>query len=72
MATVKIIHPQSGGIAEVPESSLRFHYRAGWRPLAEDEQPAAAGPEPEPEPMTRAEVAAARDTTTAPERSEEE
>ncbi len=53
---VKIIHPVTGGIAEVPESSLPHHYASGWRLLADDEAPQ---PEqaPDPEPVTRAQAA---------------
>ena len=40
---VKIIHPPTGSTAEVPESSLPHHYRAGWALLDES-------PEPDPEP----------------------
>lgn len=58
METVKITHPGTGLIAEVPESSLRYHYGAGWVPLAEDEAP-SPGEAPEPAPMTRAEAARA-------------
>jgi hypothetical protein len=53
---VRIIHPVTGGIAEVPESSLPHYYASGWRLLAEGEAPE---PEqaPEPEPVTRAQAA---------------
>ena len=53
---VKIIHPVTGGIAAVPESSLAHYYASGWRLLAGDEapQPEAA---PEPEPVTLAQAA---------------
>lgn len=65
MELVKIIHPETGGIADVPESSLPHHYRAGWRPLADDEVPQPE-PEPEPEPVTRAQAAkAAKKTASA-------
>lgn len=56
---VKIIHPQTQGIAEVPEESLPHHYRAGWRLLTEGEEAALAAPAPEPKPMTRAQAAKA-------------
>ena len=58
MELVKIIHPVTGGIAEVPDSSLPQHYAAGWRLLADDEIPQPE-PAPEPEPMTRAQAAKA-------------
>lgn len=43
----KIIHPGNGNIAEVPRSSLGYHYAAGWAPLDETTEPA---PEPPAEP----------------------
>lgn len=58
MANVKIIHPETGGIAEVPDSSLTQHYASGWRLLGDDEAPPDE-PEPEPPPMTRAQAAKA-------------
>lgn len=45
---VKIIHPETGNIAEVPESSLPHHYRAGWAPLDESPEP---DPVPDPRPV---------------------
>jgi 8-oxo-dGTP pyrophosphatase MutT (NUDIX family) len=51
----KIIHPETGNIAEVPESSLSHHYRAGWAPLDESPEP---DPEPDPEPVRAAAAAA--------------
>lgn len=62
---VQIIHPETGGIAAVPESSLSHYYASGWRLLADDEAPQQE-PAPEPEPMTRAQAANA-----APPDSEE-
>lgn len=55
---VKIIHPETGGIAEQPESSLFQHYQSGWRLLAEGDVKPEVAPE-EPAPMTEAEVKAA-------------
>jgi hypothetical protein len=55
---VQIIHPETGGIAEVNRSSLTQHYAGGWRLLAPDEVPQPE-PVPEPEPMTRAQAAKA-------------
>jgi hypothetical protein len=55
---VKVIHPGTGGIAEVPEIGLAQYYRQGWRLLREDEEPAQP-PLDVPPPVTRAEVAAA-------------
>lgn len=57
---VKIIHPGTGGVAEVNRSSLYQWYAAGWRILADDEA-AALQPEPppEPEPISRAQAATA-------------
>jgi len=52
---VQIIHPGTGGTAEVSRSSLPQHYAAGWRLLADDEIPQPE-PQPEPEPMTRAQA----------------
>jgi hypothetical protein len=44
---VKIINPADGSIAEVPESSLPHHYRAGWALLDETPEPQApADPKP--------------------------
>ena len=72
MANVKIIHPETGGIAEVPRESLPHHYASGWRPLAEDEEPqpeTTAGPEP----MTKAQAAkAARSSKAATTSAESE
>ena len=60
---VQIIHPGTGGIAEVDRLSLQQHYAAGWRLLADDDIPPAE-PAAEPEPMTRAQArrAASADT----------
>jgi len=59
-AFVRVIHPETGGIAEVPESSLPVYYRGGWTLLTEENAPPAdAEPEP-PAPMSEAEAAAAR------------
>lgn len=44
---VRIIHPETQGVAEVPESSLGQHYRAGWALLDESNMPQ---PDPEPDP----------------------
>ncbi len=55
---VQIIHPETGGIAEVSRLSLQQHYAAGWRLLADDEVPQPE-PELEPPPMTRAQAAKA-------------
>lgn len=55
---VQIIHPGTGGIAEVSRLSLPQHYAAGWRLLADDDIPPAE-PAAEPEPMTRAQAAKA-------------
>lgn len=55
---VQIIHPDTGNIAEVPESSLPHHYRSGWRLLADGEKTGPA-PEPDPPPMTKAQAAKA-------------
>jgi hypothetical protein len=55
---VQIIHPETGGTAEVHRSSLPQHYTAGWRLLADDEIPEPE-PAPEPEPVTRAQAAKA-------------
>jgi hypothetical protein len=45
---VKIIHPETQGIAEVPVSSLPHHYRAGWALLDETPEPEAPAPDPKP------------------------
>lgn len=56
---VQIIHPGTGGTAEVHQSSLTQWYAAGWRLLADDDIPPAE-PETEPEPMTKAQAAKAK------------
>lgn len=57
---VKIIHPETLGVAEVPAESLAHHYRAGWRRLTEAEEAELDQPAPEePAPMTRAQAAKA-------------
>jgi hypothetical protein len=50
---VKIIHPETGNTAVVPESSLPHHYRAGWALLDET-------PEPDPEPPRPVRASAAK------------
>jgi hypothetical protein len=57
---VRIIHPDTGGIATVPDTSLAQHYRAGWALLADDLQPPAEPIAGQPRPLTQAEVEAAR------------
>ena len=61
---VRIIHPGTGGVAEVHRSSLTQHYTSGWHLLA-DEEAAALEPEPapEPEPLTREQAADAAQAT---------
>jgi hypothetical protein len=55
---VKIVHPQTGGIAEVPRTALPEHYRAGWRLITDaDRLPTAPGAEEEPAPVTAQEAA---------------
>ena len=57
---VKIIHPETQAVAEVPESSLPHHYRAGWTLLDESPEPE---PETVPPPARRRKAAeAAQDT----------
>lgn len=66
---VRIIHPETGGIAEVNRSSLPQHYTGGWR-LLTGEEDRALEPEPAavPEPVTREQAAqAAQATETEPE-----
>jgi hypothetical protein len=53
---VTIIHPGTGGTAEVHRDSLTQHYASGWRLLADDEAPPAPEPPPEPPPMTKAQA----------------
>jgi hypothetical protein len=54
---VRIIHPETGGTAEVDQGAMPHYYRSGWRLLAEDEEAARDEPEPEPEPVTREQAA---------------
>jgi hypothetical protein len=61
----RIIHPASGNIAEVPQSSLRQHYAAGWAPLDESPEPET---EPAPPAAVRAPAAAEPDTPPVPVR----
>lgn len=57
---VTVIHPPTGNVAEVPESSLGQHYLAGWVILTDEEQAARDQPAPEPKPMSRAQAAKAK------------
>ena len=60
---VKIIHPGTGGVAEVSRSSLYQWYQSGWRLLAADEAEALQPePQPEPEPITADQAAQAATT----------
>jgi hypothetical protein len=52
---VKIIHPGTGGTAEVPVTALGASYAAGWRRLVEGDVPHEAAPG-EPPPLTQAQV----------------
>jgi hypothetical protein len=61
---VQIIHPGTGGTAEVHRSSLPQHYAGGWRLLADDDIPEPET-EPEPEPMTKAQAAKAAKAASA-------
>jgi hypothetical protein len=54
---VKIIHPETQGVAEVHQGALPHHYAAGWRLLTEDEEAAQDAPEPDPDPVTREQAA---------------
>ena len=55
---VQIIHPETGGTAEVHQASLPQHYASGWRLLADDEAP-QPDPAEVPEPVTRKQAAKA-------------
>lgn len=55
---VKIINPADQSVAEVPESSLPHHYRAGWALLDETPEPGAAA---DPKPVRAGKKAAAAD-----------
>jgi hypothetical protein len=57
-AMTKVIHPDMGTVAEVPESSVGQWYAAGWTLLTEDNAPAEE-PAKAPEPMTREQAAKA-------------
>ena len=60
MDTVKIIHPETQAVVDVPAESLPHHYRSGWRLLTDDEAAAREpGREPDPKPMTKAQAAKA-------------
>ena len=52
---VKIINPADQSVAEVPESSLPHHYRAGWALLDESPEP---GPAADPKPVRKKAAAA--------------
>jgi hypothetical protein len=54
---VRIIHPETGGIATVPDTSLGQHYLAGWVPLAAEDAPEYKPGPGEPVPLTEAQVA---------------
>lgn len=57
---VQIIHPETGGIAEVHRDGLAQYYASGWTLLtAETAPPAEPAPEP-PAPMSEGEVARGR------------
>lgn len=53
---VKIIHPETQAVAEVPQSSLPHHYRAGWALLDESPEPE---PKADPKPVRASKKAAA-------------
>jgi hypothetical protein len=57
---VKIIHPDTGGIAEVYRDGLAQYWLAGWRPLTEEDAPPADPYPGVPEPLTEAQVAEGR------------
>jgi hypothetical protein len=71
-AFVKIIHPETGNVGEVPESALPMHYRAGWTLLTEENAPPADEGEPPPAPMSEAEAAKARSAKSTKAKSTEE
>lgn len=56
----KIIHAESGGVAEVPESSLPHHYRAGWALLDESPEPERV---PDPVPVRAGKKTAAAESS---------
>jgi uncharacterized protein YciI len=57
---VQIIHPETGGIAEVHRDGLQQYYASGWTLLTADMAPPAE-PEPEPPaPMSEGQVAKGR------------
>jgi hypothetical protein len=55
---VKIINPADQSVAEVPESSLPHHHRAGWALLNESPEPEPAA---DPGPVRAGKKAAAAD-----------
>jgi hypothetical protein len=57
---VKIIHPQTGGVAEVPDTSLHVWYRSGWRRLMPDDMPPPEVAAGEPPPLSQGQVEAAK------------
>lgn len=69
---VKIIHPETGNVGEVPESSLPMHYRAGWTLLTEQNAPPADAEAATPAPMSEAEAAQARGGKASKSKSTEE
>ena len=59
---MKIIHPETGGVAEVPESSQATWWRSGWVPLTEENTPPADAEPGAPEAMTADQVTAAQES----------
>ena len=59
---MKIIHPETGGIAEVSVLSQAQWWRAGWVPLTEENAPPPETEPGAPEAMTAEQVAAAKES----------
>jgi hypothetical protein len=67
---VMIIHPETGNLAEVPDTALRQHYQAGWVPLAPDNGPGPKYGDDHPKALSRREVAEGLATRAAELRAE--
>jgi hypothetical protein len=69
---VTIHNPETGATVDVPASSLPHHFRAGWRPLVEDDPPPDDAPPPDPEPVPRSQARKAAKDAAKPDTASEE